>query len=100
MRVLRGMRDNVRAMRTCHEMGQWLQHFLDGELDVKTSAEVEDHLLTCVRCGMEFETYAKIKEALRETSQQSPFMIADEVAIERLRRFASQLAGPSDDERD
>jgi anti-sigma factor RsiW len=94
VRMLRGMRDNVRAMRTCHEMGRWLQHFLDGELDVKTSEEVEDHLLTCVRCGMEFDTYAKIKEALHETSRQSPFMIEDEVAIERLRRFANELVGP------
>jgi anti-sigma factor RsiW len=99
VRMLRGMRDNVRAMRTCHEMGRWLQHFLDGELDVKTSEEVEDHLLTCVRCGMEFDTYAKIKEALHETSRQSPFMIEDEVAIERLRRFANELVGPNDDGR-
>ena len=98
--MLRGVRDNARAMRTCHEMGRWLQHYLDGELDVNTSSEVQDHLLTCVRCGMEFETYAKIREALRETSQQSPFLIEDEVTIERLRRFASQLIGPMDDERD
>jgi predicted anti-sigma-YlaC factor YlaD len=61
---------------------------------------VEEHLRTCVRCGMEFDTYAKIKEALRETSQQSPFMIEDEVAIERLRRFANQLVGPNDGGRD
>jgi hypothetical protein len=99
-RMLRGMRDNLRAMRTCHEMGRWLQHFLDGELDIKTREEVEEHLRTCVRCGMEFDTYAKIKEALRETSQQSPFMIEDEVAIERLRRFANHLVGTNDGGRD
>lgn len=98
MKMLRGMRDNLRVMRTCHEMGQWLQHFLDGELDVKTSAEVEDHLLTCVRCGMEFKTYVSIKEALHEATQQSPFMIEDEVTVERLRRFARQLVESNSDE--
>lgn len=90
------MRDNLRERRTHHEMGRWWQHFLEGELDVKTSEEVEDHLLACVRCGMEFDTYAKIKEVLYETSRESPFMIDDEIAIERLRRFANQLVGPTD----
>ena len=83
----------MRAMRTCHAMGRWLQHYLDGELDIKTAEEVADHLLTCVRCGLEFETYAKIKDALHETSQKSPFFIEDEVTLERLRYFAHQLAG-------
>ncbi|MEO9181175.1 MAG: zf-HC2 domain-containing protein [Acidimicrobiales bacterium] len=91
--MLSGMRDNVRALRTCHETGRWLQHFLDGELDVQSSEAVEDHLRTCVRCGMEFDTYARIKEALHETSRQSPFKIDDEVANERLRRFANELVG-------
>ena len=80
-------------------MGRWLQQFLDGELDLKTSEEVTNHLLTRVRCGMEFGTYAKIKEALHERSQLAPFMIDDEVAILRLCRFANQLVGPNDDGR-
>ena len=100
MRILRGMRDNGRDLRTRHETGRWLQHFLDGEFDVKTREELEEHLLTCVRCGREFDAYARINEAFRRTSRLSPFMIKDAVAIERLRRFTDQLVGPNDDGRD
>ena len=87
------MRGNMRAMRTCHAVGRWLQHYLDGELDIKTTEEVQDHLLTCVRCGLEFETYTKIKNALQKTSQKGRFFIEDEVTLERLRRFAQEMAG-------
>ena len=80
-------------MRTCHAMGRWLQHYLDGELDLTTSQEVQDHLLTCVRCGLEFETYTKIKDALQNSSQKSSFLIDDEVTLEGLRRFADELVG-------
>jgi anti-sigma factor RsiW len=87
------MYDTLKEMRTCHEVGQWLQSHLDGELDASLTAQVEDHLETCVRCGMEIETYARIKRALHEAAGHSPFLIEDEVALQRLRRFADQLAG-------
>jgi len=89
--VLRGMRSNLREMRTCHDVGKWLQSYLDGELGSTAALQVEDHLETCMRCGMEFETYSSIKKALHEASGRSPLLIEDEIALERLRRFADQL---------
>jgi len=104
MRMLRGMRDNLREMRTCHEVGQWLQDYLDGELDEPRTEQVEDHLRTCLRCGLEFDTYTKIVSALHDTVEQSPALINDEVTLARLRHFAHELAGEqgarNDDERD
>ena len=95
MKMLGKMTTTVREMRTCREMGKWLQHYLDGELDGPTSEQVQDHLLTCVRCGLEFDTYERIVDALHETADESPALITDEVAVERLRRFAEELASPS-----
>ena len=103
MRMLQGVSHNLREMRTCHEVGQWLQDYLDGELEDSRTEQVEDHLRTCVRCGLEFDTYTKIVSALHDTAEQSPTLINDVVALARLRRFAFQLTGEhdtrSDDER-
>jgi anti-sigma factor RsiW len=82
----KSVRETVREMRTCHEVAKWLQSYLDGELDESGIARVEDHLETCMRCGLEFDTYARIKLALHE----SP-VIHDDVALERLRHFADEL---------
>jgi anti-sigma factor RsiW len=89
------MRDNLREMRNCHEVGQWLQHYLDGELEPVVSAQVEEHLETCVRCGLEFDTYSRIKTALHDASALSPELIEDQIALHRLRRFADELVGHS-----
>lgn len=88
------MRDSVREMRVCHDLGQWLQHYLDDELESPLAEQVAEHLETCVRCGLEADTYTRIKSALREGSGRTP-VIEDEVALQRLRRFADALA--SDD---
>jgi anti-sigma factor RsiW len=89
--MLREMRENLREMRTCHEVGQWLQHYLDGELEPPRTEQVEDHLKTCVRCGLEIDTYTRIKSALHDAAGHSPALIDDEVALQRLRRFAEEL---------
>lgn len=96
MKSLRGMRDSVREMRTCHELGQWLQHYLDGELEAPLTSQVEDHLKTCVRCGLEIDTYTRIKSALHDASGHSPALIDDEIALQRLRRFANELMSDHD----
>jgi anti-sigma factor RsiW len=88
----KGMGETVREMRTCHEVAKWLQSYLDGELTEPEIARVEDHLETCMRCGLELDTYVRIKWALRESSGESPVAIDDAVALERLRRFADGLS--------
>jgi anti-sigma factor RsiW len=93
MKSIRGMGESLREMRTCHAVGRWLQHYLDGELDGATTTQVERHLETCVRCGLEVETYARIKTAIHDAADASPALVEDEVALERLRRFADELTG-------
>ena len=92
MKRFHDIRESVKEMRTCHEMGKWLQHYLDGELDPTTSGQVRDHLLTCVRCGLEFDTYRRIVDVMRRSPQDPTAVKNDEVAAERLRDFAEQLA--------
>ncbi|MBU6495425.1 MAG: zf-HC2 domain-containing protein [Acidobacteria bacterium] len=86
----RSFLESLREMKTCHEMGKWLQNYLDGEIDSATADQVRDHLVTCVKCGMEFETYRRIVESLDERPS-TPAVISDDVAVARLRRFAENL---------
>lgn len=84
-----------RAMN-CHEVGKWLQHYLDGVLDEPRSARLAMHLDECRRCGLEAETYERIKLSL---AGERPQVSAD--SLQRLRQFATRLAAgehaPGDD---
>ena len=92
MKRLREMREMVSEMHTCHEMGRWLQHYLDGEIDEATAEQVRQHLMTCVRCGMEFDTYRRIVDVLHDAPNHEPVVIGDAEAVDRLRAFAAHLA--------
>lgn len=73
---------------SCPEVGRLLQRFLDGEL--REDAEIEmlsAHLDECKRCGLEAETYRKIKASLAGRREPVPAE-----AVARLRRFGEQLA--------
>lgn len=73
---------------TCHQVGELLQHYLDGELDdADRSARIHEHLEECRRCGMEAETYERIKSTI---AAERPAIPAD--SIERLRAFGERLA--------
>lgn len=99
MKTIRQMIEWAREMHTCHEMGRWLQHYLDGELDATTAEQVRVHLLTCVRCGLEFDTYRRIVDVLHEAPADEPIVIGDADAVERLRAFAARLARSDDGSR-
>lgn len=71
----------------CHEVAQVLQHYLDGHIDAERARRIEAHLEDCRRCGMEAETYARIKAALAANRPEVP---AESIA--RLREFAERLA--------
>lgn len=71
----------------CHEVAQVLQHYLDGHIDADRARRIEAHLEDCRRCGMEAETYARIKAALAAHRPEVP---AESIA--RLREFAERLA--------
>lgn len=72
---------------TCPEVGRLLQRFLDDELgDDVDAAMLSQHLELCRRCGLEAETYRRIKAALASRRAEVP-----EESIERLRAFGREL---------
>lgn len=74
----------------CHRAARYLQHYLDGELDIVRSAMVAEHLETCRRCGLEARTYESIKVAISATAPGTDE--AEAAAVARLRDFADTLA--------
>ena len=52
----------------CHQATRFLQHYLDGELDIVRAVSVAEHLETCRRCGLEAHAYASIKIAIAGTT--------------------------------
>jgi anti-sigma factor RsiW len=73
-------------MASCREVAKVLQAYLDGQTDDTTTMRVARHLEACRRCGLEARTYREIKAAL---ARRVP--IIDELALERLRTFATNL---------
>ena len=73
---------------TCPEVGRLLQQFLDGELDDEREAHsLSSHLEDCKRCGLEADTYRKIKAVLASRRLPVP-----PESVERLREFGARLA--------
>lgn len=75
----------------CHQVGEVLQHYLDGEIDDQRARQIEAHLEDCRRCGMEAETYTEIKAALATRRAEMPAE-----PVERLRDFGERLARGDD----
>lgn len=78
------------ARSDCHRAARFLQHYLDGELDIVRASWVAEHLEICRRCGLEARVYEAIKVAIGATAAQPDE--ADRAAVQRLRRFADTLA--------
>lgn len=72
---------------SCHQVGEVLQQYLDGNIDAERAGRIEAHLEECRRCGMEADTYERIKATL---AAQRPEVPAESVA--RLREFGERLA--------
>jgi predicted anti-sigma-YlaC factor YlaD len=73
---------------TCHQVGELLQQYLDDELhDAERARRIHDHLEECRRCGMEAETYERIKSTIAAERPDIP-----PESIERLRAFGERLA--------
>ena len=91
MSAVARMRGWVAEMKSCHEVGQRLQTYLDGDLDPDQVAKVVAHLEHCRRCGMEADAYSRIKQSLQRVARQGVVHPEDRLSIERLRRFADGL---------
>lgn len=85
------LRPSSRRPMTCEEVGHWLQHHLDDELDDRRSARLVAHLEDCRRCGLELETYVRIKRSLVDRREPVPAE-----SLERLRNFGARLARGED----
>ncbi len=84
-RLLRFLRGSRRL--DCHQVGEILQTYLDGELDERAAGRVAEHLDDCRRCGLEAETYEQLKRSLR---RERPDIEA--APVQRLREFGERLA--------
>ncbi|MBI4884641.1 MAG: zf-HC2 domain-containing protein [Actinobacteria bacterium] len=72
---------------SCREVGKWVHYYLDGELDEGRSARLAAHLEDCRRCGLEADTYQRVKAALAGRHSAVP---AESLA--RLREFGARIA--------
>jgi anti-sigma factor RsiW len=70
----------------CHAVGELLQQYLDDEIDERRAALIVAHLDDCRRCGLEAETYRRIKHTLAARRADVP-----EESVERLRQFGERL---------
>jgi anti-sigma factor RsiW len=72
----------------CHAVGELLQEYLDDEIDPKRGALIAAHLEDCRRCGLEAETYERIKRTLASQRAEVP-----DDSVDRLREFGRRLVG-------
>lgn len=70
----------------CRQVGRVLQSYLDNGLEPDFAAKISAHLEACRECGLEAETYERIK-----TSLAAKMPGVDSQAVERLRRFGEDL---------
>lgn len=71
----------------CKEVARRLQSYLDGELNEDRMEQIRAHLDDCVSCGLEFETFKKIKMGLNAQALPS-----DSDALARLRAFSERIS--------
>ena len=51
---------------TCNEARSLIHGYVDGELDLRTSIELEQHLGECASCAREYEAVKALRSALRQ----------------------------------
>ncbi|MGH2706084.1 MAG: zf-HC2 domain-containing protein [Actinomycetota bacterium] len=64
-----------------------LQSYLDGEVDEISARRITHHLEACRDCGLEAETFARLRRSLRRLERP-----VDPEALERLRSFVRELS--------
>lgn len=91
-------RRNLVGTASCRRIAKRLQTFLDGELDTASAATVARHLEACRRCGLEVDTYTRVKASLARSDDHHAADRA--MALVRLRRFAAGLINPDESSRE
>lgn len=70
----------------CREVRRLMQAFLDGELPAREMDRVAAHVEDCRPCGIDAETYRRIKADLARLR-----VAPDRGAVARLERFVEEL---------
>jgi len=52
----------------CDDNARWLHGYLDGELDLVRSLEIEEHLKTCPECSQELRRHQTLRKAFRSSA--------------------------------
>jgi len=74
---------------TCHEAEPLLHAYLDGELDLSASLNVEKHLQSCGECGAEYRKF----ELLRAEIADANLDFASDAMLARVRGAVERQAG-------
>ncbi len=69
----------------CREVGNLLHGYLDRELDLSRSLEIEDHLSTCPACSLEYGQHLALRSAIHRSS------LYHEAPAELMRRLRPEL---------
>ncbi|MCH7788454.1 MAG: zf-HC2 domain-containing protein [Acidobacteria bacterium] len=70
---------------TCRQVGRVIQSYLDDELDEQRRAAVESHLENCRNCGLDAETFNRLRASLLRVQPM------DDAVLNRLRDFGESL---------
>ena len=70
----------------CRELGKVLQSYLDGDIEPDFADKLEAHLRECRKCGLDLDTYQRIKDSLAMRIPE-----VDSEAVARLRQFGDEL---------
>jgi anti-sigma factor RsiW len=78
----------------CDDNARLLHGYLDGELDLVRSLEIEEHLKTCPDCAQELWNQQTLRKAFRSSSlyDRAPAGLADRIRAS----IASETAGDAD----
>jgi anti-sigma factor RsiW len=71
---------------TCHDIRLWLDGYLDDELDLARSLDVEQHLGECASCAVQADGLRRLRSVM---AAQAPYHAAPEELRKRIRRLAA-----------
>ena len=77
---------------TCEELQTFLHGYVDGELDLVSSLDIEHHLQGCAPCSAALTRHQALREAFREPTL---YYRAPAALRQRLRSAVHQAAGPA-----
>jgi anti-sigma factor RsiW len=83
----------------CDDNARLLHGYLDGELDLVRSLEIEEHLKTCPDCAQELWNQQTMRKAFRSSSlyERAPTALADRIRASIAREATADVAATAED---